>query len=944
MMKWNSTESGPASKLNSLLRPFVGPGPESRSAEDDGLSTDRAKNSCLHQLIERQALRTPDAPALVFEQQRLTYRELLDRANRLARHLHSEGAGPDKVVGVFMERSLDLVVAILGILQSGAAYLPIDPALPAERLGFIFEDAGVTLVLTHEALLPVLPAGSPRAVCLDAFDWAGPGSSTERGDQCHPGNLAYVIYTSGSTGRPKGVCIEHRNIVNYVLGVVERFGLVPGMNYATVSTIAADLGNTVIFPALATGGCLHVVAQERVENQALLAEYFAREKIDVLKIVPSHLAALQTGKNPEQVMPRKLLILGGEASRLEWIQHLRKMAPECEIHNHYGPTETTVGVLTYQVGLKAATTQTGSLPLGKPLPNSHTYILDPNGQPASLGNRGELFIGGQGVARGYLNRPGLTAEKFIRDPFSADPGARMYRTGDLARSLPDGSIEFCGRIDDQIKLHGYRVELGEIECALREDAGIKDAVALAPETESGTRTLVGYIIPKRTDQPLWNFGQVHLLPDGSPVAHLNKSETDYIYNEIFVLQAYLRHGISIRDGDCIVDAGSNIGLFTVFANRIARNLRMLSFEPNPAAYACLKANAEAWGSGVKCLPFGLSRDNKSAELTFFQGLSLLSGFYADAQTEREVVKNYVLNQQEPDANYRAHAAADIGALIDDRLQSRIVTAQLRTLSSVMAEEGIQHIDLLKINVEKSELDVMMGIAPNDWPKIRQLVIEVDQQSNLSPITSLLEQHGFEYLVEQDPLLRNTDLCYVYAIRPSQHGRLAQQQSAEAHLRVLPPVNPEILTPATIRRHLKVRLPQYMIPGALMLMDKFPLNANGKIDRKAFPAFSGEKATAARMPVALQSETEKSLAAIWSELLNVETIGLHDDFFDLGGHSLLAIRAVARIRDRFDVNLSLRNLFEAPTLEGLARVIDGLLWLKRSAGPVNGAGNQEEIAL
>jgi amino acid adenylation domain-containing protein/FkbM family methyltransferase len=943
MMKWKSTESGSATKLSSPLRLFSNTG-KSQPAEGDGLSSDHGKHLCLHQLIERQALRTPDAPALVYEQQRLTYRELVSRARRLAHHLQSQGAGPDKVIGVFMERSQDLVVAILGILQSGAAYLPIDPASPQERLGFIINDASVALVLTHTALVPVLPAGSLKPVCLDAFDWAGPDSSTTQEVQCHPDSLAYVIYTSGSTGRPKGVCIEHRNIVNYVLGVTERFDLVPGMNHATVSTIAADLGNTVIFPALASGGCLHVIAQERVENEAMLAEYFTRENIDVLKIVPSHLAALQTGKNPEQVLPRKLLILGGESSRLAWIELLRTMAPQCQIHNHYGPTETTVGVLTYHVGLKPATTQSGTLPLGKPLPNSHTYILDPNGQPVSAGNRGELFIAGNGVARGYLNRPGLTAEKFIRDPFSADPGARMYRTGDLARSLPDGSIEFCGRLDDQIKLHGYRVELGEIECALREDAGIKDAVALAPETESGTRTLVGYVIPKRTDQPLWNFGQVHLLPDGSPVAHLNKSETDYIYNEIFVLQAYLRHGISIRDGDCIVDAGSNIGLFTVFANRMARNLRMLSFEPNPAAFACLKANAEAWGSAVKCLPFGLSRDNKSAELTFFQGLSLLSGFYADAKTEREVVKNYVLNQQEPDANDREHAVADIGALIDDRLQSRIVTAQLRTLSSVMLEEGIQQIDLLKINVEKSELDVLMGIASNDWPKIRQLVIEVDQQGNLSPITSLLEQHGFEYLVEQDPLLRNTDLCYVYAIRPSQHGRLTRQQSAEGHLRALPPVNPEILTPATVRKHLKARLPQYMIPTALMLLDKFPLNANGKIDRKAFPDFSGEKTSATSMPVALQSETEKSLAAIWSELLSVENIGLHDDFFDLGGHSLLAIRAVARIREKFEVNVSLRNLFEAPTLEGLARVIDGLSWLKRSTGPVKGAGNQEEIAL
>src|SRR3954469_11560734 len=429
MMKWKSTESGPATQRISPVRRFTSAAAQPRIAEGAGLSSDGGKDLCLHQLIERQALRTPDAPALVFEQQRLTYRDLVRRARRPAPPLRSQGAGPDKLIGVFMERSLDLVVAILGILQSGSAYLPIDPAFPQERLGFIVNDASVALVLTHTALLPVLPGGSLQPVCLDAFDWAVPDSSTTQEVQCHPDNLAYVIYTSGSTGRPKGVCIEHRNIVNYVLGVAERFELVPGMNHATVSTIAADLGNTVIFPALASGGCLHVIAQERVENEALLAEYFTRENIDVLKIVPSHLAALQTGKNPEQVMPRKLLILGGESSRLAWIELLRTMAPQCEIHNHYGPTETTVGVLTYHVEAKPATTQSGTLPLGKPLPNSHTYILDANGQPVSPGNRGELFIAGHGVARGYLNRPGLTAEKFIRDPFSADPRARMYRTG-----------------------------------------------------------------------------------------------------------------------------------------------------------------------------------------------------------------------------------------------------------------------------------------------------------------------------------------------------------------------------------------------------------------------------------------------------------------------------------------------------------------------------------
>jgi amino acid adenylation domain-containing protein len=397
--------------------------------------------SCLHQLFEAQAQRTPGAPALVFEGKRLTYAELDRRANGVARRLVGLGVGPDVTVGLHVERSLEMIVGLLGILKAGGAYVPIDTAFPAERVDYMVSDSGAKAVLSS----------------LDALDEITVPVET----QVKPHHLAYVIYTSGSTGKPKGVCIEHRNIVNYVRGVVERLRLEPGMSYATVSTIAADLGNTVIFPALATGGCLHVISQERAENGALLAEYFERNEIDVLKIVPSHLAALN-------VMPRKRLILGGEASRLDWIARLRELAPHCEIYNHYGPTETTVGVLTYQV-TSIPSTPTGTLPLGKALPGNQVELID-----------GEICISGAGVARGYLNRPELTAQRFA---------GGVYRTGDRGRLLADGSIEFCGRVDHQVKVNGYRVELGEIEAALRER--VRDAVVLLREDK-----LVAFVAPE----------------------------------------------------------------------------------------------------------------------------------------------------------------------------------------------------------------------------------------------------------------------------------------------------------------------------------------------------------------------------------------------------------------------------------------------------------------
>jgi amino acid adenylation domain-containing protein len=459
-----------------------------------------AKRDSLHRLFEEQAARTPDVPAVAFEGRSLSYADLDHRAEQLARQLRMLGVEQDAPVGLFMERSVELVVGILAVLKAGAAYMPIDATAPAQRISYLLTDARVRVLITQGSLNTLLPQlDNVTVIDLDTFDWAssrGPARNANAFDRSH---VAYVIYTSGSTGQPKGVCVEHRNIVNYVLGVSARLRFEPGMQHALISTAAADLGNTVLFPALVTGGCLHLISKERAESQAALSEYFTREKIDVMKIVPSHLAALQTGRDPQRVMPRKRLILGGEASRLDWIETLRAMAPGCEIFNHYGPTETTVGVLTYQVDGKPAKTESNTLCIGKPLPNSRVYVLDESGNPTEPGVQGEICIGGAGVARGYLHRAELAAEKFVDDPFM--PGGRMYRTGDRARRLPDGNIEFCGRVDHQVKVHGYRVELGEIEGALLSHSGLREAVVTALDDASGEKQLAAYVVPKHEDPP-----------------------------------------------------------------------------------------------------------------------------------------------------------------------------------------------------------------------------------------------------------------------------------------------------------------------------------------------------------------------------------------------------------------------------------------------------------
>jgi amino acid adenylation domain-containing protein/non-ribosomal peptide synthase protein (TIGR01720 family) len=452
-------------------------------------------------MFEATAARTPDAIALVAGEAKLTFRELSARANRLGRHLRSLGVQRDSVVGLCMDRSAELVVGLLGILAAGGAYVPLDPAYPPARLAQILTDAGASVVVTRDSLAHAVPQNGVRRVRLDgdsaAID-AESGAPLDGGARSE--DLCYVLFTSGSTGKPKGVAIEHRQLVNYVRGVATRLDLPEGASYAHVSTFAADLGNTVLFPPLCLGGTLHVIGDDLTRDPDGLARYMRHHAVDCLKIVPSHLVALLSGAHPEDVLPRKLLVLGGEASSWDLVERIERLSPATRIMNHYGPTETTVGVLTFPVR-REQRTPTAIVPLGRPLPNSRIYLLDASLEPVPTGVPGEVYIGGAGVARGYLGRPDLTAERFVRDPFVADPSARMYRTGDRARYLPDGALVFLGRIDHQVKIRGFRIELGEIEAAINAHAGVRESVVLVHEDASGDRRLVGYMVPRPAEGP-----------------------------------------------------------------------------------------------------------------------------------------------------------------------------------------------------------------------------------------------------------------------------------------------------------------------------------------------------------------------------------------------------------------------------------------------------------
>ncbi|HWS86509.1 MAG TPA: amino acid adenylation domain-containing protein [Pyrinomonadaceae bacterium] len=466
----------------------------------------------IHRLFEEQAARTPDAVALVFGDVELTYAELNGRANQLAHYLQSLGVGPESLVGVMMERSPEMVLSLLGVLKAGGAYVPFEPTQPSKRLAAMAEDARPSVLLTQESLRAHVPAGVEGVVCLDA-EWA----EVERQGAHNPtggvvaDNCAYVIYTSGSTGRPKGVAITHRSAVAFIAWAAETF---PAEDFAGVlasTSISFDLSVFELFATLARGGRVILV-----ENALQLASAGAAEGVTLINTVPSAMAELvRMGAVPESV---RVVNLAGEALKNQLAQGVYEQTAVERVYNLYGPSEDTT-YSTYTLVERGARREPT---IGRPVSNTRAYVLDRYMQPVPVGVAGELHVGGAGLARGYLNRPNTTAEKFIPDPFSQEPGARLYRTGDLARFLPDGDIEFLGRVDFQIKLRGFRIELGEIEAALASHPAVREAVAVVRE-DGGDKRLVAYLV---ADAP---------APAAELRQYLRERVPDYMVPSAFVL-------------------------------------------------------------------------------------------------------------------------------------------------------------------------------------------------------------------------------------------------------------------------------------------------------------------------------------------------------------------------------------------------------------------------
>jgi amino acid adenylation domain-containing protein/FkbM family methyltransferase len=885
----------------------------------------------LHEMFEAQAARTPARVALVAGGGRYTYGQLNGRADRLARRLRASGVSAEVPVAVCAGRSAEMVAALLAILKAGGAYLPLDPAYPRERLGFMLEDARPRVLLTERRLLERLP---PEAVegaevmYLDegAAEWEPEAVPGVEAAGTTADDLAYFIYTSGSTGRPKGVAITHRSAVVFLHWARTVFGDEQLAGVLASTSISFDLSVFELFAPLSWGGKVILA-----ENALQLPSLEAAGEVTLVNTVPSAMTELVRMKGlPESV---RTVNLAGEALPRRLVRQLYELGHVEHVYNLYGPSEDT----TYSTFTLVGPEDEDAPHIGRPVGNTHVYVLGAGLEPAPVGVAGELYIGGSGLARGYHRRPSLTAERFVPDPYSLEPGARLYRTGDLARWREDGALDFLGRRDQQIKLRGFRIELGETEAALDAHPSVGECVVMAREDAPGDMRLVAYVVPsRRRAEPLrsplsgeeWAralAGHQHVkLPNGMVVAGHSSLQTSGLYREIFEDLVYLRHGIEIKDGDCVLDVGANIGLFTLFVKQHARGARIYAFEPLPPNFEALRANVSLYGLDANLFECGMSRRPGTATFTFYPHAAAMSGIGSHVEEDKQATRANVGSWLER-FGPAAGTAYGLDEFVEQYLQSESYACRLTTLSEVIREQRLERIDLLKLDVEKSELDVLESVEEGDWAKIRQLVVEVHTDELLERISELLRRRGFDFAVEKSELVADEgqDLVRVYMLYARQQAESgAASNGHRTASATAPPA--AALSPAELRDFLGERLPDYMIPSAFVVLDALPLTPNGKVDRRQLPAPGQPADEEGGGFVAPRTPVEEIVAGICAAVLNRDRVSVTANFFDLGGHSLLAAQVISRVRETFKVELSLRKLFLRPTVEGLAQQVEETL--------------------
>jgi amino acid adenylation domain-containing protein len=986
-------------------------------------------DKCVHQWFETQAERRPDAVAVVLGEEHLTYQELNCRANQVAHHLRTLGVGPETVVGICLERSMVMVIGLLGIFKAGGAYLPLDPRYPTERLVFMLEDAQVQVLVTQEELIENLPGQGARCLCVDR-DWEVISQKSKENPTSgvRAENLAYVIHTSGSAGRPKGVLLAHRGLCNVAESQCRILDVGSDSRILQFASLSFDASIFEMVMALTAGATLCLGTPDSVLPGPPLIQLLRDQAISIVTLPPSALAALPV----EQLPALRTICVAGEAVSADLVA---RWASGRRFFNLYGPTESTIWATV------AECSDPHQRPaIGRPIANVQVYVLDRHLNPAPIGVPGELHIGGEGLARGYLNQPELTAEKFISHPFSPEPGARLYKTGDLVRYRAEGDLEFLGRIDQQVKLRGYRIELGEIETVLSQHPAVQESVVVAREDTPGEKRLVAYVVQDRhcreveeqreADWQVEQVGRWQTIYDetyrqsgqqGDPRFNLIGWNSSYTGLPIAVeemreqVEGTVERVLGLRPRRVLeIGCGTGLLLFRIaphceyyvatdFSAAALEYVRQ-QLERRPLPQVELRQTPAEDFSGVAASAFDvvilnsvvqyfpsieyLVRVMEGVVRTVSEGgyifvgdvrsLPLLEAFHASVELERasaslstrelrERVRRRMRQEQElvidpgyfgalqthlPQirrvevepkrgwhhnelTRFRYDVILQVGGEEATRLDppwlewERVGSIEgVRELLKGEPEVlGLKGVPSGRLQVEVQTLKLLASPrCPQTVGELRQALEGVEGGIEPELWWGLSEEMPYEAEVGWSGSGVDSRYDVVLQRRHAQPGSKSVVDQGAAAVAELKPWRVYANDPRQrestrelvplLQSFLRERLPEYMAPSAFIELDALPLTPNGKVDRRALPR--PEHRRFERGFVAPQTDLERAIAVVWQEVLGLETVGVHDNFFDLGGHSLLIVRLHDRLREVLKVELSFLDLFRYPTVRSLAK--------------------------
>ncbi len=927
---------------------------------------------CVHDLFAQQVEKTPDAIAVSFQGQTLSYRELDEVANQVAHLLRHKGLVPEEIVGICVERSPWLVISMLGILKAGGAFLILDPAYPKDRLALLCKDADLGLLLSDSTQLGKLPLPRRQTLLLDEIRLDHePRSRPATATTAH--SLAYVIYTSGSTGQPKGVLVEHRGLCSVISAQRERFGIGPGNRVLQLASLSFDATIWELFMALLHGGTAVLAPRTQLVPGPGLIDLLRRERIDTLTITPSVLSVVPMDGLPDL----RVLILAGEPLPKSLYDKWR--APNRRIFNAYGPTEATICATASEVGEHDDPPN-----IGIPIPNTQVHVLDAFLKPVPMGIAGEICLGGVAVARGYLNRPELSRERFVTSPFAAaeDAGARLYRTGDLGRYHPDGRLEYLGRIDQQVKIRGFRIEPGEVEAALRRYPGIADAAVVAKKQPDGQSELLAYYVPAA--KPATESGNgLELWPSFAEQSVYDELLYGAMTHDERRNQSYLRAMQKHVVGKVVVDIGTGPEAILARLAIQAGARKVYAIEVEEDAYR--KACARVDSLGLSERIFVLHGDATQITLPETADVCVSAITGAIGGTEGAA---YLLND--------AHRLLGTdGIMIPQRSVTQIAAVTLPEsfvqqpmfltqaglyVQKIFDKVGFRHDlrlclrglsrrDLLSNADVFEDLDFAKQIPLESSHSIRLLI---DRDAKLHGLLAWLRLYPADDEV-LDTLEHEHCLWPVFlpafgmgievrkdTVITAQIDRTLSQNGRQPNYRLRGTVEmsdgtripfeylsahsgpgyrstpfydhlfaedriatqaPQIKLGA-LRAHLEKELPEFMIPSGLFSIGELPRTANGKIDRKALAERTLVRQQSDADFVAPKTDLEQTISTVWRDILQVARVGLHDNFFDLGGHSLKMAQVHARLREVLGREVSLLTLFQYPTIGTLTAFLSG----------------------